>query len=168
MHRMTMINPMITKYSEPTPSISRQSGFTLVEMMAVVAIVAILSSLALPSYRDNVVRGKIPEAMTGLSLKRVQMEQYFQDNRTYQDVGGVVAAGCAADTTSSQYFNFSCSTQTATAFTIQAVGKNDMAGFTYTINQSGAKTTDEVPAVPAGWAKPNPNNCWVTKKGGIC
>jgi type IV pilus assembly protein PilE len=159
MHRMTMINPMITKYFEPTPSIFRQSGFTLVEMMAVVAIIAILSSLALPAYRDNVMRGKIPEATAHLSLKRVQMEQFFQDNRTY-----VGAPACNADAATSQYFNFSCPVQTATTFTLQAVGKGDMAGFTYTIDQSGAKATT---AVPAGWGAPAAT-CWIAKKGGSC
>jgi type IV pilus assembly protein PilE len=41
-----------------------------------------------------------------------------------------------------------------------------MAGFTFTIDQSGAKTT----VVPSGigWTAPSPNNCWVTKKGGLC
>jgi len=105
-------------------------------------------------------RGKIPEATSNLALKRVQMEQWFQDNRTY-----VGAPGCAADTTTSQYFDFSCTVQTATAYTIQALGKDSMLGFTYTIDQSNVKTTA---AVPSGWSQHSPNTCWVTKKGGMC
>jgi type IV pilus assembly protein PilE len=138
----------------------RQAGFTLIEVMITVAIVAILSMVALPSYREYVIRGNIPEATSRLATKQVQMEQFFQDNRTY--VGG---AGCTADTTSSKYFNFSCTGVAATTFTITAAGKGSMTGFSYTINQTGAKTTS---AVPTGWSTPSPNTCWAIKKGGVC
>ena len=137
-----------------------QAGFTLIEVMITVAIVAILSMVALPSYREYVIRGNIPEATSRLATKQVQMEQFFQDNRTY--VGGT---GCTADTTSSKYFDFSCAGVTATTFTITAAGKASMAGFSYTINQTGAKTTG---AVPTGWSTPSPNTCWAIKKGGVC
>ena len=128
-----------------------QAGFTLIEVMITVAIVAILSMVALPSYREYVIRGNIPEATSRLATKQVQMEQFFQDNRTY--VGGT---GCTADTTSSKYFDFSCAAVTATTFTITAAGKGSMTGFSYTINQTGAKTTG---AVPSGWSTPSPNTC---------
>lgn len=134
-------------------------GFTLIELMVVVAIIGILASIALPYYGDYVIRAKIPEATSALAAKRVQMEQYFLDNRTY--VGG---AACAADAASSQYFTFSCpAAATATAYTIQAAGTGSMAGFTYTIDQNNAKATT---AVPAGWTANAA--CWVTKKGGAC
>lgn len=141
----------------------RNNGFTLIEVMIAVAIVAILASIAVPSYRDYVVRGNLPEATARLATKQVQMEQYFQDNRTY--VGG---PACASDTTASKYFDFSCAgvgAATATGYTLSAVGKSSMVNFTFTIDQSGGKSTA---AVPTGWAVPSPNNCWVTKKGGIC
>jgi type IV pilus assembly protein PilE len=88
------------------------------------------------------------------------MEQAFQDNRTY--VGG---AGCTADTTSSKYFDFSCAGVSATAFTLTATGKGSMAGFAYTINQTGAKTSA---ITYTGWSNPSPNTCWAIKKGGLC
>ena len=137
-----------------------QAGFTLIEVMITVAIVAILSMVAMPSYREYVIRSNIPEATSRLATKQVQMEQSFQDNRTY--VGGT---GCTADTTSSKYFNFSCSAVSATGFTLTAAGKDSMVGFSYTINQTGAKTTA---AVPSGWSTPSPNTCWAVKKGGTC
>ena len=65
-------------------------GFTLIELMIVVAIIGILAAVALPAYNDYVRRGKIANATSVLSMMRVQMEQYFQDNRTY--VGACVAA----------------------------------------------------------------------------
>lgn len=133
-------------------------GFTLIELMIVVAIVAILGAISLPAYTDYVIRGKIPDATSNLATKRVQLEQFFQDNRTYAG-----APACTADTTSSQYFDFSCTVQTATAYTVQALGKATMLGFTYTIDQNNSKVTV---AVPTGWA--TNATCWVTKKGGAC
>lgn len=134
------------------------AGFTLIELMIVVAVVGILAAIAMPAYTDYVVRGKIPEATSNLATKRVQMEQFFQDNLTYAS-----APACTQDTTSSPYFTFSCSAATATAFSLQAVGTGTMAGFTFTVDQSNAKATT---AVPSGWA--TNAACWVTKKGGAC
>ena len=135
-----------------------QSGFSLIELMIVVVVVAILGAVAMPAYNDYILRGKIPDATANLATKRVQMEQFFQDNRTY-----VGAPACTADTTASQYFDFSCPVQTATTYTIQAAGKSSMAGFIFTITEANVKATT---AVPSGWS--TNATCWVTKKGGTC
>ena len=58
----------------------------MIEVMIVVAIVAILAAIALPNYADYVKRGKIIEATSALSDLRTRYEQFFLDNRTY--VGG--------------------------------------------------------------------------------
>jgi type IV pilus assembly protein PilE len=134
-------------------------GFTLIELMITVAIVSILAAVALPAYNQYVVRGNVPQATARLATLQVQMEQFFQDNRTF-----VGAPGCTADT-SNRYFDFSCSTQTATAYTLQAVGKGSMAGFTYTVNQQGVRTTA---SLPGGWSTPSPNTCWASRKDGTC
>jgi type IV pilus assembly protein PilE len=135
-----------------------QSGFTLIELMVVVAIVSILAAVAVPAYSDYVTRGKIPDATSNLATKRVKMEQFFQDNRTY------VGAEClaAADTTTSKNFDFTCAAA-ATTFTATATGKGAMAGFIYTVNQAGAQSST---ITASGWT--GAANCWVTKKGGVC
>lgn len=138
-------------------------GFSLIELMVVVAIIGILTSIAMPAYQDYVIRGKIPEATSGLATKRIHMEQFFQDNRTYAG-SDVAPFPCANDVASSRYFNFSCvAAPTATTYTLQAVGKDSMAGFTYTVNQNNVKTTT---TTKPGWT--GNASCWVTKKGGQC
>lgn len=146
-----------------------QKGFTLTELLIVIAIIGILTSVALPAYQDYVVRGKIPDATSNLAAKRIAMEQYFQDNRSYYLADAAVPFGlpCASDTTTSQYFNFACIPSplpaNALAYTITATGKGSMTGFTYTIDQNNTKQTT---TVPAGWT--SSLNCWITKKGGVC
>lgn len=140
-----------------------QSGFTLIELMITVVVIAILTAIALPSYTSYVVRGKVPDATATLAAKRVQMEQWFQDNRSYTG-----APACAADSTSSKYFDFSCPVLTATTYTLQAAGKASMAGFTYTVNESNVKTSAFAAPAPSGWTAATPNNCWVTNVGGVC
>ncbi len=146
--------------TKPRHQVRPSSGFTLIEIMVTVAIIAILSAIALPAYSDYVTRGKIPEAVSNLGTKSLQIEQWFLDNRTY-----VGATACASDTTTSRYFDFSCSVSNATTFTLLATGKSSMLGFTYSIAPNNAKTTV---AVPTGWSLPTTNNCWVTNKGGVC
>ena len=61
----------------------RQSGFTLIEVMIVVVIVAILASVALPAYQDSVRKGRRASAQ-GFLLEVAQREQqYFIDGRTF-------------------------------------------------------------------------------------
>lgn len=133
---------------------NKQAGFTLIEVMIVVVIIAVLASIAVPSYNDYLTRGRIPEATSNLSVKRVQVEQWFMDNRTY-----VGAPACNNDTTN-KYFDFSCAAApTATTYTLQAVGKGTMTGFTYTIDQANTKATT---AAPAGWT--GNATCWIVRK----
>jgi len=137
-------------------------GFTLVELLVVVAVIGILAAIAVPQYSDHVMRSKIAEATATLSEHRVRMEQYFQDNRTYV---GACAAGTVAPTPTGRYFTYACSNLAATTYTVTATGvaSQGMDGFVYTINQANARATT---GVPTGWA--TNSNCWVTKKGGVC
>jgi len=139
---------------------SSHRGFTLIEVMVTVAIVAILAAIALPSYSDYVLRGKITEAIAGLSGMRVKMEQFFQDNRTY---AGSCTTGTVAPMPVSVNFTFSCPTRTDTAYKILATGSGAMTGFSYSINESNTRVTE---SVPTGWvASPT---CWSLRKDGSC
>ena len=151
-------------HDDPSPK-HRQRGFTLIEVMITVAIVAILAMVAMPSYRDYILRGHLTDASNGLATIRAQMERHFQDNRTYATAGSFTTP-CAA-TASTRTFNLfevSCSgTPTATAFTLQAVGSGTVAGFTFTITEADVRATS---AAPTGW-----NTCatkWLLKRGATC
>lgn len=146
-------------------------GFTLIELMIVVAIIAILAAVALPAYSDYVKRSRITQATSGLSTMKLKLEQYFQDNRRY-DGGtpgactsnntGVAPLPSTADTPD---FAFSCALDTA-AYTVTATGRNSMADFIYTINEAGLKKTT---GLPSGWSGAGTSStCWVLKKDGSC
>lgn len=140
-------------------------GFTLVELMIVVAIVAILAAVALPSYRDYVLRGQLADAVTGLSTMRAQMERHYQDNRTYATSGSFTTP-CAAGSDSSRTFGkflVSCvGTPDGTTFALQAVGSGPADGFTFTVNQLGVQGT----TAPSGWG--NCSTKWMLKRGDSC
>jgi type IV pilus assembly protein PilE len=132
-------------------------GFSLLELLTVMAIIALLAAVALPQYNDYVTRGKIAEAVSALSDGRVKMEQFFQDNKTY--VGGPAPAATT-------YFTYSAGTPTVSTYTLTATGIGSMAGFTYTIDQNNAKATT---AAPTKWAAATmPATCWIKRKGGLC
>ncbi|MDG2537284.1 type IV pilin protein [Dyella jiangningensis] len=152
------------------PPISRcQSGFTLIEVMIVVMIIAILSAIAIPQYQQYIVRSKLTDAMNNLSAERVLMEQYYQDNRQY----ACPAAGDATKPPLPQmkYFTFACALGTdasgnanAQAYTLTAKGlatDSQVSGFTYTLDNTNAKSS----VGPANWGGTQAS-CWITNKGG--
>jgi type IV pilus assembly protein PilE len=138
-------------------------GFTLLEVMIVVAIVAILAVIALPNYTDYVKRGKIIEATTALSDMRTRYERFFLDNRTY--AGGCALFG-ALVAAQSRSFTVDCSVgETATTYAPTATGNAaaGMSGFLYTIDQTNAKTST---ITAPGWS--GNATCWATRKDGSC
>jgi type IV pilus assembly protein PilE len=147
-------------------------GFTLIELMITVAIIAILAAVALPAYTDYVTRSKFSEAHSHLADLRVKMEQRFQDARTY--VGGPCAP-TGPGGAQVKYFTFTCSVPptpaTPNAYTLQAAGMagTDLAGIAFTVNESNQRTT-----VVTGGSKmadkgyTSNANCWITKKPSQC
>jgi type IV pilus assembly protein PilE len=119
-------------------------GFTLIEVMVVVAIIGILAAIAVPSYRDYIRRGQIPEAFTQLADFRVKMEQYYQDNRAYS-TNGTCGNGASWTFTpaSAKYFSYTCSTAgTYQTYTLTATGKAGQAtGHSFTLTNDGTKGT---------------------------
>ncbi len=146
----------------------KASGFTLIELMITVVVVAILAAIAVPSYIQYIQRGKISEAVSNLSGARLQLEKYYADNRMY-GTGG--ACGVAMPSgANAKYFTITCVSGTASAlgdqtYTITATGLGGVTGFQYTINESNVRTSTFSSPV-TGWN--NSATCWVTKKGESC
>jgi type IV pilus assembly protein PilE len=145
------------------------AGFTLIELMVVVAIMGILAAIAVPMYGDYVTRGRIIDGTSKMGDVRTQMEKYFMDNRTYVDAGGL----CGAQASIAGYnkdpagnFTISCPGPTATTYTIQADGikARGMSGFSYSVDQANVKLTL---GVGGSWSGKG-NQCWVLKKDGSC
>jgi len=88
--------------------LKKSSGFTLVEVMIVIAIVAIGASVAIPYYRDYVERSRLSEAFSTLSMLTTRMESYYLDNRSYfnEDSGN-----CGVPSPKGEYFTFECESE---------------------------------------------------------
>ena len=118
--------------------LQRAKGFTLIELMVVVAIVAILLKIAIPSYVRYVQRGDIVEATQALAQYRVQMEQYYQDNNSYSNGGN-----CGATIPALVNFTLTCALNGGQAYTATATGNSgtQVNGFTYTVTQANVQAT---------------------------
>ncbi len=135
-------------------------GFTLIEIMIVVAIVGVLAAIAIPQYGDYVTRSALIEAHAGLADFRVKMEQFYQDNRTY--LGGGLNGCGAAVPAAAKHFDYSCA-GAAQTYVVTATGKDRAAGFVLTLNEQNVRQTT---ATKSGWAPGAlPASCWVSRKG---
>jgi type IV pilus assembly protein PilE len=155
-----------------------KQGFTLIELMITVAIIAIVAAIALPNYTDYVTRSKFTEAHGQLADLRVKMEQYYQDNRRYSTTtgGGTCGLGATPATQQTKYFTYGCASSSATAagdqqFVLTATGvtAQGLEGISFTVNHANARTT----AVTSGSVMANKGyaasgTCWVLKKPSQC
>jgi type IV pilus assembly protein PilA len=73
-----------------------QSGFTLIELMIAVAIVGILSAIAIPAYQDFTIRAKVTELIQGASACKASLQEYFNSQGFFPPAG---SAGCSTDST---------------------------------------------------------------------
>ena len=150
----------------------QQRGFTLIEVMVVIAIIAILAAIAVPNYQDYVTRGRIIEATAGLGDARNKFEQYFQDNRSYPtacQIAPTAPGATEVQLQALQRFTLTCGNLGANTYTVTATGTGPMVGFTYTIDQNNTRTSAFTGAGASnGYTVASPNTCWVIRKGGLC
>ena len=139
------------------------SGFTLIEVMITVAVIAIIAAVALPAYFDYVTRSRLVEGRANLADMRTRMEQFFLDNRRYP----ATCTTAATSTTNlslpgnAKFFDYGCSNLGASTYTVTATDKfSPGTKFVYTVNEGNVRTTT------GPWG--NSGNCWISKKSGDC
>jgi type IV pilus assembly protein PilA len=102
-----------------------QQGFTLIELMIVVAIIGILAAVALPAYQDYTVRAKVSEVILAASACRTTVSEVYQSATSLPAAG---AWGCESSTAQSQYVASVTTSDkgviTVTAQNITALGTN--------------------------------------------
>ena len=106
------------------------SGFTLIELMIVVAIVGILSAIAYPSYLEHVRKGMRAEAKAALMEGAQALERYYSVNGTYVAAGGALPAvfGTVVPDTGTKYYDIAAQgTPTRNSFALRATRSGKMS-----------------------------------------
>ena len=132
-------------------------GFTLVELMIVVAIIAILATVAVASYNFAMVKARRSAAKGCLQESAQYMERFYTSNLAYdKDTGGanVTTPTCSQDVVPFYTVGFAAGEPTASTYKLQAVPtsrQNDSLCGTLTIDHKGVKTASGTGGVAACW-----------------
>ncbi|SMP63939.1 type IV pilus assembly protein PilE [Desulfonatronum zhilinae] len=112
-------------------------GFTIIELLVVVAILAILAAIAIPQYTKYVTNARRADGKTALVEAAQRMERHFTNNHTFGviDSGNYTGATIPAESESG-YYALEVTVANATAFTIQATAQGKQAGDTLCANMT--------------------------------
>lgn len=106
----------------------RATGFTLLELMVVVTVIAVLAGFALPTFTEYLRKGKRAEAVSAIGDIQLREERYRADNPTYGTLAQVISPTTTTYYNNAlKYFSISVSNNTASAYTITATRKGDLA-----------------------------------------
>jgi type IV pilus assembly protein PilE len=122
---------------------TKQAGFSLIELMIVVAVVAILASVAYPSYTQYVVRSNRAAAKAQMLDIANRQQQFLLSNRAFASKTTLEASGYSlpAEVGARYDYSITVGTDTVPSYTITFAPKGAQAGDgTLTLNSEGVKT----------------------------
>ena len=140
-------------------------GFSLIELLVVMAIMGILAMVAYPSYQHYIVRAHRSDGQSALLDLAIRLEQFYAKHNLYQSA--TIGTGATTDilsktTSPERYYTLSITRASANEYALQATpngvqAKLDTACQSLTLNSLGAKGITSGPAgVPTGLIE----NCW--------
>jgi len=129
-----------------------QKGFTLIELMIVVAIIGILAAVALPAYQDYTVRAKMSEVILAMSACRTSITEVYQTGGTPPTAG---QWGCESGVQSKYVAGLSTDANGSVTATIRNISTdvNDQTVTLFPLNSGGAPadTSKDMGAGISGW-----------------
>lgn len=125
------------------------SGFTLIELMIVVAVVAILAAIALPAFNDQMRKGRRAEAIATLQGAQLRLERWRTDNASF----AMPAATVTALMPNTPFYSFTLETPNANSYTLTAAPQGGQASDTCSTLRI-TNTNGVITKTPTG------SNCW--------
>ncbi|GAA4999757.1 hypothetical protein GCM10023206_00920 [Acinetobacter puyangensis] len=128
-------------------------GFTLIELMIVVAIIAILAMIALPSYSSYIKKAHIKAAQSDLVALGLVLENHYQRNLSYPTSSYADTAAIKAVFSQWQPSEntFTYSTSTTNSYTLAATGSGNLLNCVLTLNQANSRTATTACNIGTTW-----------------
>ncbi|MEA3413064.1 MAG: type IV pilin protein [Pseudomonadota bacterium] len=132
----------------------RVCGFSLIELMIVVAVIGILAAIGYPAYTDQVRKARRTEAKTFLLGAAAREERRFTNMGNYTNDMTVLGYANNPELTEDGWYSVAAATPTATTFTLTATPQNDQATDgcgNFTLTQAGVKGVSGTLAATDCW-----------------
>jgi type IV pilus assembly protein PilA len=141
-----------------------QKGFTLIELMIVVAIIGILAAVAIPAYQDYTIRAKMTEAMSVASQAKTAVSEYYVSQGSMPDdqteAGFDAAADYATDVVATMTYSRTSEDVGVVTMAVKDIGGDVAANDDFTLTAKGSATgVSWVCATGSLNAKYLPSNC---------